>query len=404
VDPRRALRLRPTGRGRCLAAVAAALVAGAAAAEPDGAHPWLSLAPPRPASEPLPPLRTTPLDAVEWSATLHASAGRAVASASLRARYRLDAEPYLQRKRADVDDLDRLLEATRDLDHHAVVLSWLAERCEGVWRAWQVALLDPLEGRSGGGEEVAFLSALHALLARTATTAATPDDVRACRLEPWSARVTLARDPPAAVADRSRARLSERAEAMMRGAAPATAWLEVDAVASAAGPDTLSLRVGLDVPLPGSRLALGLDRTGPDATITWHAPTIDDRITLRHGGESGSGSGPDEAEREEAFVRRSAEARLARAEARLRWSRVCGASAPAAVHDCLRATPRAAAEREALVGVIEAELAALQAELTLIAASGRHPLEVLGGAPPASEEGRRPPLVTSRPEPPGAPR
>jgi hypothetical protein len=176
-------------------AVLAPSLAGltAAAPLPTGPHPWwpeLHAA----ASDPAPPtpLLLGPLDALEVTAHFRADPLRADVHAQIGLRLRLDAQEHLHAKQADADDLATLLEASRRETAAHTRLAAFARRCEGVWRAWQVALLAP--GTRAPHDE-AYRDALRSLLQRHASVPATADDVAACRLEPWLDRATL--DPAA---------------------------------------------------------------------------------------------------------------------------------------------------------------------------------------------------------------
>lgn len=386
MGPRRSLTPRaeraPT-RWRSLAA--AALLVGAAAAqsaaELGGAHPWHPLLPAVPAADHLPPLAVTAADALDLSATLRGAPGDAAFALSLRARYRLDADDYLRRKRADADDLDALHAAIRTLAQRDAALAWFATRCQGVWRAWQVALLRQRPPAAPHDPEYAYRAALRDLLARTASKRADAGDVAACRLGPWLARLTLDPGAPEVAAARSEAGLARRAAGLTSSVAPASAWFEADARGSAHGPPSLSLRAGLDLPLTsGSSVALGLGPQGPDVALTWHRASVDGRIMARHHGDDAGGAHSD-AERVERFERHRAEALLARADAQRRWSGACGDATPAALIGCLERAAGADVLRDDLLGAIEAELGALQAELALVAAAGRDLGELLRRGP-----------------------
>jgi hypothetical protein len=367
--------------------VAAALCVGAAGAQSSdglaGTHPWHHLLPTTTVTDHLPPLTVSQADALDVSATLRGVPGEGELALSLRARYRLDAEDYLRRKRADADDLDALHGAIRTLAQRDAALAWFATRCEGVWRAWQVELLGKRPTVAPHDPERAYRAALRDLLARTATSPAEPHDVAACRLERWAATLTLDPEAPDLVAARSEAGLARRAAGLASSVAPASVWVEADARGSAHARGSLSLRAGLDLPLTsGSSVALGLGRFGPDVALSWHRASVDGRIMARHHGDAAGGVRAD-AERPERVERHRAEAALARADASRRWSGACGDTAPAAVIACLERAAGGAALRDDLLGAIEAELAALQAELALVSAAGRDLRELLRRGPAA---------------------
>jgi hypothetical protein len=365
--------------------LAAAALAGSALSHAYGAasgvHPWLDLLPAAGAGAgDLAPLAITRWDALDLDASLRGRPTLAEASVSLRARYRLDADEYLERKRADRDDLATVHRARRELARREAVLTWFAERCAGVWRAWQVDLLTPHPLDPAPGAEAAYLTALRALLANAATAPATVVDVDACRLERWLGAVALAPDAPELAAAASEARLEERSGALVHAAAPPIAWLEAEVRVGQGSHGALTLRAGLDLPVArGGLLALAVDGQGPDLSLSWHGGGVDDRIAARHGVDARPGSGL-AAVRDAAYERRRAEAQLAVADARLRWTRACGGASAEAVIGCLGRARSGAPERDGLLAAIEAELGALEANLALVAAAGHDLADLLHAA------------------------
>jgi hypothetical protein len=354
----------------------AATAVAAPEAGPTDPHPWWSEIHAAAADHVAPaPLILAPLDALEVTAHLRGDPLRADVSAHVGMRLRLDAEAHLRAKQADADDLATLLDAGRRETAAHARLAAFARRCEGVWRAWQVVLLAP--GTRAPHDE-AYRDALRALLQRHASVPATADDIAACRLGPWLERATLDPAAPALRRAEAEASLSARSAALATAHAPPAVWFDVDVSATGDRPPSFGLRGGLDLPIERGRLTLAVGPSTTSLGLTWRSRGADDRITGRLGADRATSAEPPPAARAaaEELGRRRDEAHLARSDARRRWTHLCGSDDPARLVSCLAAAPHP----DALLEGIDAELAALHAEITAIAASGRDLAALLAGA------------------------
>jgi hypothetical protein len=357
-------------------AVALATTAALAEAEPTGRHPWwhdlVSAAPEPPAR---PPLVLHPLDALELTTHLRGDPFRGEVQAHVGLRLRLDATEHLRGKQADTDALAALLAAgERESAAHARLAAF-ARRCEGVWRAWQVVLLAPSAPAS---PDAAYRDALRALLARHATLPAGDADIGACRLSSWIQGLDVHPLAPALVRAGAEGSLSRGAEALAGARMPPTLSLDADVTASRGRSAVWGLRASLDLPLDRGRFGISTGRSNTTVSVSWRSAGADDRITDRLAASRQPELRPDPlAPAIEELERRRDEARLARSDARRRWSRLCGSDEAAVVHACLVAAPLP----DTLLDAIDAELAAIHAELAVVAASG-HDLATLLIAPP----------------------
>lgn len=310
--------------------------------------------------------------------------GAITADLSLRAR--LDARAYLDRvasERADLAAMDDAFARQRAMHEQ---LEWVAQRCEGMWRAWQVRLLDAaLERPSEAAEDAAYLAALRRRLALDASRLATPPDVAACRLPGVLDGLALAHDHPTLVLDAASRSLRERTERVMAAPSPATAWVTLDLEAGSAG-RRADVRVGLDLPVPVRTGAVDIqlsgDAQGVRGRVAWQRSGVA-AGSLSHQRVTTDASRDDTQERlVDTLLRRGIEAGLLRSDADRLWAASCGAAAPTDVLACMRlASDRADTHLEpsvasALMSAIDAEVRALSAVLGTIEASG-HVLEAL---------------------------
>jgi hypothetical protein len=352
-------------------------------------------------------------DALDVGAALHASSAPQV-SAELTLRLRLDAADYLQRKRDEAEDFARLARVLEREARDREQLQRLAARCVGAWRAWQVRLIDlvapggaaaALPGLSA--PDVAYLHGLRALLALDATLAAAADAVQAavaagdaadaCRLGGVIDTLDLAADHPRLVAAALERSIAARTHAMLAAPAPPSAWLLADLRPGSTGGGG-ALRFGLDLPLPvtDSELDLALGGSGTLATarLSWHRSGAAARRPY-HVPSAAPPPQPEalEGELRDALRRRTLESRLLLQAADRQWDEACGsgqapragatdarsagrAGGRSATIDCLAAGARDEAQLAALLVAVDAEIAALQAMLGAIAASG-HALAAL---------------------------
>ncbi len=331
------------------------------------------------------------LDALDVGAAVRASSADAELAAEVTLRFRLDAEHYLERVRAEGRDLAGLAAALARHQRHGAQVQWLAGRCQGAWRAWQVRSIDLGLERAGApaslehAAELDHLHALRALLQLDATQAAAATEVRACRLASVLEGIALAADHPLLVSAALERSIVTRTEAMFAAPAPASAWLHAEVRSGSFGPDG-ALRVGLDLPLriAGAELeaSLSADPTSAQARLSWHryGAATDRHFALA---AERSPADPEAAERalRDGLRRRVIEAELLRGMAERHWREVCGDGGAEAVVACLSAGPRSEVHLGALIVAIDAELAAVQASLAAIDASG-HALATVIGLPP----------------------
>jgi hypothetical protein len=365
--------------------VVGAAVPGAVARSADSG--WWSELPPMP-----PPADTLTAprwyDAVDVAAGLSATSGAGSRVADLSLRLRLDVEAYLARVAAERADLARLEGALARQRATAEQLAWLARRCEGAWRAWQVQLLDGVLAEApGDAVEAGYLASLRALLAIDATRPAAVSDIAACRLPGVLERLALARDHPALAIEAASRSLSDRTAIAMASPAPASAWLHVELAGDVHGPRA-AIRAGLDVPIPvgtgGIDLTLRGDAQGASARVAWQrsgmaaAAGWSRRSTAA---DPSAGRGGDALG--DAFHRRRLEAILLVREAERSWDLACAAIEPRAIVECLAAASSDAGGGradgglvDALLRAIDAELSALRTLLAAIEAAG-HGLETL---------------------------
>ncbi len=325
-------------------------------------------------------------DALDVAAGLSTASGDGSLTADLSVRLRLDADAYLERVAAERADLDRLHEALARQRATTEQLTWLARRCEGVWRAWQVRLLDDrLAQTPDHAAKDEYLVSLSALLAIDATSPAAASDIGACRLIGVLGGLTLAQDHPALVIEAAGRSLSDRTRTVMASPGPASMWLDVELASDVHGPRA-AIRFGLDVPLPvregGLAVTLAGDAHGVRGRVAWQRSGL-----VASGASSRPSTAPDTTPRDDtlsdAFARRRLEAILLAREAERSWDLACAAIEPHAVVACLSsASTRVGGAQpdhalvDALLRSIDAELAALRTLLGAIEASG-HALETL---------------------------
>jgi hypothetical protein len=344
------------------------------------AHPWLlelAALPGRPTADgstPLPAIGW--LDAADLSVGLQADPARGSLAANLSARYRLDAAAHLAAKRADAEDLLLAAEATLERDRRDARLSAFAIRCEGLWRAWQRALLEHGLDHVDVPAERAYLEALLALLASSPAPPSGTSGLGACALESWVPEVPFVIDAPVALAAAAEGRLAARARAVPEAAPAASAWFDLELGVGVDAPFRVAVRAGLELPFAtptgGGALTLGVDGLGPDVGLRWAPERVDDRIVRQHRRALGLIAAPDpDAERRARFERRALEADLARADAERRWTASCGDTHPDVLLRCLAsALDEPGPPREDLLTAIDVELGAVHAFLALVEAGG----------------------------------
>ena len=383
---------------------------------------WLSLAPPAGAHAPawwhaLPPADPAPAalpaprwyDAIDVRARVTTNMSGPEVRAGLTVRLRLDAETYLGRLGAEADDLDALSGALVRQRNEQARLQWLADRCQGSWRAWQRDLIDAAlaraeppeddhtgprgEGASAAemANDIDSLHVLRELVSIGAERAATADDMRACRLEHVLAQLTLALEHPALVAAAAERRLAERASALLAAAQPPVVWLDANARSGPLGA-AAGLRVGLDLPLvwPGAGLELAADTTGESLQATLSYQRSGAAARPRPAPPRDPLAGDDAAltlRLHEQLRLRRLEAALLGIEARQQWLSACGEYTPEALVACLTRAFANRAALEQLLLAIDRERAAVGATLAAIEASGQDVAHLLELPPSGSEEG-----------------
>ena len=335
---------------------------------------------------------TSRLEAPRWYDALDVAAGITATThvgslaADLSVRARLDAPTYLTRvasERADLADIDAAVVRERAMHEQ---LAWLARRCEGMWRARQVQLIDAALARTPEAtSDRAYLAALRRTVAIDASQPATPLDVGACRLSGVLDGVSLARDHPTLVFEATSRSLRERTEAVMAAPAPATAWIAIDLETGSTG-RRADIRVGLDVPIPIREGSLDLTLSGDDrgvrGRVAWQRSGVAASATShrRDATVPETSQGDTEERLVEILLRRRLEAELMRRDADRLWAATCGSATPTEVVACATVTADHSALHvessaiDAVLRAIDAEIRALQATLGTIEASG-HPLE-----------------------------
>lgn len=328
-------------------------------------------------------------DALDVAAGLSAASGHTPLAADLSLRLRLDVDAYLARTAAEREDLARLESALARQRATTEQLTWLARRCEGAWRAWQVQLLDGVLVQSPEhAVDAGYLASLRALFAIDATSPAAASDIEACRLPGVFDRLTLARDHPALAIEAASRSLSDRTTIVMALPAPASMWLHVELVGDVHERPRAAIRAGLDVPIPvregGLDLSVQGDAHGVRARVAWQrsgmaAAAASSRLSAAP--DAGTGRGGTALE--EAFTRRRLEAILLGREAERSWDLACGGLEPRSIVACLAAASGGEGGGQAddvlvdaLLRAIDAELSALRTLLGVIEVSG-HGLDAL---------------------------
>jgi hypothetical protein len=199
------------------------------------------------------------LDVLDLGASVRAGSQTGI-GAGVTLRVRLDAKAHLARLRAEAEDLAAITAALARHRDLGAALAWLAGRCLGHWRAWQLQLLDALlqTGTAGGGHDLdhAYLGALRDLHALDATRPAGAADVRACRLTEPLASLAFAADHPQVVSAAAERSLGERTQALMAAPAPPSLWFSADGRAGGGRGLVVDVRFGLDVPLAAGAAAV----------------------------------------------------------------------------------------------------------------------------------------------------
>ncbi len=343
-------------------------------------------------------------DALDLGATLLASSAAPEWGAELTLRLRLDAAAYLERSRAEARDLAGLARALDRQARDSELLQRLAARCVGAWRAQQVRLIDLITPGAATASllgrpdpDLDYLRGLRELLALDATRSAEAGQALGCRLEGVLDALELSPHHPRLVAEQFERSIDARTRAMLTAPAPASAWLRADLRPGNPGVGG-GLRFGLElpIPVPGSELdlSLGSEGSGAFARLSWYRSGLAARQP-NHALWADTPFDLEALERElgDALQRRVLEARLMLSAAERQWSEACSRGSAAAsvamravvdgsgrfadpvgvraVVDCLTDGPHDDAHLAALLVAIDAEIAALQALLGAVAASGQ---------------------------------
>jgi hypothetical protein len=334
------------------------------------------------------------LDVLDLGASVRAGSQTGI-GAGVTLRVRLDAKAHLARLRAEAEDLAAITAALARHRDLGAALAWLAGRCLGHWRAWQLQLLDALlqTGTAGGGHDLdhAYLGALRDLHALDATRPAGAADVRACRLTEPLASLAFAADHPQVVSAAAERSLGERTQALMAAPAPPSLWFSADGRAGGGRGLVVDVRFGLDVPLAAGAAAVDVTLAS-DGGGAYHARLGFQRAGAARARHPVSRSEPAqddtgrlERELRDGAERRLFEARLLRLEADRAWLAVCGATDAEAIVTCLTWWPSDGLRVLDGLRTIEAELVAARAALAAIDAAGGD-LAALLGVPSRGEE------------------